>query len=40
MREISKGAKKDAGYYREVWGVFAEVKAAQNHITHLLLRKY
>lgn len=29
MREISKGAKKDAGYYREVWGVFAEVKAAQ-----------
>lgn len=28
-REISKGAKKDAGYYREVWSEFAEMKAVQ-----------
>lgn len=29
MREISRGTKKDAGYYREVWNVFAEMKATQ-----------
>lgn len=29
MRKISRGTKKDAGYYREVWNVFAEMMAAQ-----------
>lgn len=32
MREISRGIKKDAGYYREVWNVFAEMKAAQTRL--------
>lgn len=29
VRKISRGTKKDAGYYREVWNVFAEMKIAQ-----------
>ena len=29
IREISRGTKKNAGCYRKVWNVFAEMKAAQ-----------